>query len=303
VSTRLTDLARQRFLGDGVTTISWDSDSIKIVPLNLDGTLTTPGIKAVTGGITNATPMVVTSAAHGFQNGDILVGRGVVGNTAANNTFSAQNVAANTFELWTVPTSTEAAQQSTGNGAYVSGGTFVDLTLGSFLSDVDGARNAGATDTAALTGKTATNGVAFSSAGTLLAFPAGQTLYGFMTYKDTGVRTTSPLIHFGDGKNLVRVAEVYTAADTTVAVDPLEATIASGTSLIFTNGTTLVTTAPGAQGDVTLAVTGAGTGPRAGDTADVSANVSPNLPIVGNGGSIVLTPDSSSFTRNGWFRL
>jgi hypothetical protein len=146
VSTRLTDLARQRFLGDGVTTISWDSDSIKIVPLNLDGSLTTAGIKAVTGGITNATPMVVTSLAHGFSNGDILVGRGVVGTTAANNTFSAQNVTANTFELWTVPTSTEAAQQSTGNGGYISGGTFVDLTLVSFLSDVDGARNAGATD-------------------------------------------------------------------------------------------------------------------------------------------------------------
>ena len=303
MSVRLTDLARQRFLGDGATTISWVGDTIKLVPLNLDGTLTTNSIKAVTGGITNATPMVVTIAAHGWANGDIVVGRGVVGTTAANNTFSVQNVTTNTFELWTVPTSTQAAQQSSGNGAYVSGGTFVNLTKASFLSDVNGAQNAGSTVTAALTGKTATNGVAFSGNATFTAFPNGQTLYGFFSYKDTGVAGTSPLVHFGDGKNLVRVSELYTATDTTIACDPLEAGIASGTTLIFTNGTSLVTSAVANQGDTTITVTGAGTGPRAGDTTDATANVTPNIPINGNGGDITIVPDASSFNRNGWFRL
>jgi hypothetical protein len=66
----------------------------------------------------NATPIVVTSNAHGFSNGDFVVVAGVLGNTAANNTgangtWVVANITANTFEL----------TGSVGNGAYTSGGT------------------------------------------------------------------------------------------------------------------------------------------------------------------------------------
>jgi hypothetical protein len=302
MSVRLTDLARQRMLGDGVTTISWVADTIKLIPLNLDGTLTTTAIKAITA-ITVATPPVVTSNGHGYNNGDIIVIRGVTGMLEANNTWSVQNKTANTYELHTVPTSTQDQQNGTSTNAYVSGGTSINLTLASMLSDVNGAQNAGSTVSAALTGKTATNGVAFSNNVDFTAFPNGQTLYGFFSYKDTGSAATSPLVHFADGRNLVRVCEVYTALDTTIACDPLEASIASGTVIRFTNGTSLTTSALANQGDTTITVTAAASGPRVGDTADVPANVTPNLPIAGNGGTITMVPDVSGFHNNGWFRL
>jgi len=63
---------------------------------------------------TNASPIVITSTAHGLTTGTRVTITGVVGNTAANGTFVITNVSADTFSL----------DGSTGNGAYVSGGTW-----------------------------------------------------------------------------------------------------------------------------------------------------------------------------------
>jgi hypothetical protein len=76
-------------------------------PLHSTGT----AVKTITGA-TNASPIVITSTAHGYSNGDFVHISGVAGNTAANGLFAIQNVAANTFEL----------VGSTGSGAYTSGG-------------------------------------------------------------------------------------------------------------------------------------------------------------------------------------
>lgn len=65
-------------------------------------------------GATNASPIVITSASHGLQNGQRVTVSGVGGNTAANGTFKVANVTTDTFEL----------SGSTGNGAYTSGGTW-----------------------------------------------------------------------------------------------------------------------------------------------------------------------------------
>lgn len=65
-------------------------------------------------GATNASPIVITSAGHGLTTGTRVTITGVVGNTAANGTFVITNLSANTFSL----------DGSTGNGAYVSGGTW-----------------------------------------------------------------------------------------------------------------------------------------------------------------------------------
>jgi hypothetical protein len=67
-------------------------------------------------GITQANPAVVTSAAHGFANGDEVMIKSVAGMEEVNGRiFTIANVAANTFELEGV--------DSTGYGAYSSGGT------------------------------------------------------------------------------------------------------------------------------------------------------------------------------------
>jgi hypothetical protein len=63
-------------------------------------------------GATNASPIVITSANHGLNTGDVVGITGVVGNTAANDAWIITKVDANNFSL----------QSSAGNGAYVSGG-------------------------------------------------------------------------------------------------------------------------------------------------------------------------------------
>lgn len=69
-------------------------------------------------GATNATPIVITSTAHGFTNGQLVYVERVGGNTAANGRRLVANVAANTFELQDPTTGLNVA----GNGAYTSGG-------------------------------------------------------------------------------------------------------------------------------------------------------------------------------------
>ncbi len=73
------------------------------------------GRKLISGEITaasNATPIVVTSAAHGLSNGDSVVVMNVEGNLAANGGWEVANVTANTFEL----------VGSVGSAAYLAGG-------------------------------------------------------------------------------------------------------------------------------------------------------------------------------------
>ena len=65
-------------------------------------------------GATNAAPIVITSTAHGLTTGQRVTISGVLGNTAANGTFTIIRIDANTFSL----------NGTTGNGAYTSGGTW-----------------------------------------------------------------------------------------------------------------------------------------------------------------------------------
>ncbi len=73
----------------------------------------------------NASPIVVTSVAHGFSNGDVVFIASVLGNTAANGVWLIGNKTADTFEL----------VGSSGNAAYVSGGTASRVGYKYTLSD------------------------------------------------------------------------------------------------------------------------------------------------------------------------
>lgn len=64
-------------------------------------------------GATNAAPIVITAAAHGFSNGDTVKIDDVQGNYSANGTWTIANVATDTFEL----------VGSLGVGEYAAGGT------------------------------------------------------------------------------------------------------------------------------------------------------------------------------------
>ena len=79
----------------------------------------TPDEATVTGA-TNASPIVVTSAAHGFTNGMVVTVDSVEGNTNANGDWVVTDATTDTFKLYTT-----AGVASSGNSAYTTGGSIV----------------------------------------------------------------------------------------------------------------------------------------------------------------------------------
>jgi len=73
--------------------------------------------KAITGA-TNANPIVITSVAHGYANGDLVLVVGVEGNTAANGWRIVANKTNDTWEVTTL-----AGVNVAGNGTYTVNGT------------------------------------------------------------------------------------------------------------------------------------------------------------------------------------
>lgn len=82
------------------------------------GDAITPATKTITAA-SNATPIVITSAAHGYLTDDRITIAAVGGNTNANGTFKIKIQSANTFALYNEATGAPIA----GNAAYTSGGT------------------------------------------------------------------------------------------------------------------------------------------------------------------------------------
>lgn len=74
--------------------------------------------------VTNATPAVITSTAHGLANGNSVNIMDVAGATGVNGgPFTVYNVAANTFQIMTVTTTVTGTAINT-PGTYTSGGTW-----------------------------------------------------------------------------------------------------------------------------------------------------------------------------------
>jgi hypothetical protein len=85
-----------------------------------DGVVAVAGTGTITGA-TNASPISITSNGHARITGDQVQITGVLGNTAANGTWTVTVTGTNTFTL----------NGSTGNGAYTSGGTWELVAFGS----------------------------------------------------------------------------------------------------------------------------------------------------------------------------
>jgi hypothetical protein len=101
----------------------------------LDDSVLTKDSKTITG-ITSATPPVVSAAAHGFANGDIVQIAGVVGMTEVNNRiFVVADRAAGTFELQSLD-GTDIV--GLGYTAWSSGGTIYHrgITLGTLIEKI-----------------------------------------------------------------------------------------------------------------------------------------------------------------------
>lgn len=261
MSNRFFDKGRQFFAsGD----LDWDADTFVLMPLKLDGTLTDVCVKAISA-ITTATPPVVTSTAHGFSNGDILVQRGCAGMLNANGTFKAAGVTTNTYTLTTLD-----GQNVVGTGTFSGTGCVVNLTLADFYDDVDGALCTGApalASASALASKTNVNGLI--SAANVAGITLNDTCHGIILIKNvTNTAASSRVVAFMDGRTMVRAVADAASSATTLWVEPLEGALPSGTVIQMTNGVTVTTTSSAAAGARSLAVSALSGAISAGNHGD-----------------------------------
>lgn len=266
-------------------TINWTTNTIKATLLDLD--TPTTAVKAITGA-TNATPIVITSTAHGLTNGDIVVIGKVGGNLAANGVFAVAGVTANTFNL----TDPITGGNVVGSAAYTSGGYAVCVgpsTSGDNLDDFSGAVVGTAV---ALTSPTDVSGV-LNAANVTFASVTGATVEAVALYKDTGTASTSRMIALIDGRLIVTCAAQAAISATSIAVERLSAGIPNGTVLTFSNGASATLTALANAGDRTVTVSALAAAITPGSRADAPATSS-GLPVTPNGGSITISWDTGT---------
>ena len=129
---RLFDWGRDGF---NTKSLGWTTDTQKA--MLLDTTAAGTWLKLITGGgVTNASPAVYNSTAHGFSNNDVVVAENIGGNLSTNQTGLAASVAANTLQLTTLEGQTVA-----GSAAWTSGGFLLNLTQAKFVADILGTRH------------------------------------------------------------------------------------------------------------------------------------------------------------------
>jgi len=121
------DFMRLRFIGSsnaGLVGIDYDMETDQFILIS-DGTTDSTEI-AITA-ITQANPGVVTAAAHGYEDDDIVVISDVVGMTDVNDTnYKVTSAATDTFALYT---EAGVAVSTLAYGAYTSGGTITKAPL------------------------------------------------------------------------------------------------------------------------------------------------------------------------------
>lgn len=260
--------------------------------LELDGTLTDTAVKAITG-VTNATPAVITSNAHGFANDEIVLVRGVLGSIGVNQLAKVANAAANTLTLKTL--GPEALDVSAG-GAYVSGGCILNLSKALNRADVDGAQ---ISTPYVIPTTTVVGGVVKPSASLVWsAVPdlgGGKQVHGFILCKASGAAGTDTGIFWFDGRIKVTANAQAAAAATSIQVEPLVAPLASGTVIVFSNGVTATLSGAAAKGARSISVTALAAIVQAGHEGEAAIDPAGNQPwpITPNGGSITQLIDAT----------
>lgn len=282
----LFEKGREGFL-DG--TLDWDTQTFSAALLDLN--TASVGVKQITSS-TNATPIVITSTAHGFTNGDLVFIDGHTVNTAANGFWKIANVAANTFEL----TNPVSAANAVGNGVGGATGYAVNYGISAsgdnwddFVAGIVGAK-------VNLTSPTVVGGVADAADSTFTAV-TGASVEAVAVFRDTGTNSTSRMACLVTGKHIV-TADATLTAGTALVVEPLTAPIPNGTVLAFSSGQSATLTALANSGDRVLTVTS--TTVNSGARALAPATGS-GLPVTPNGGNIVIGWDNTA--GRGIFKL
>lgn len=277
---------RQNF---GAGSLDWDAHDFCFMPIRLDGTLTDLGIKAITG-CTVAAPGVITATSHGFANGDIVVQRGIGGTLNANGTFKIAGVTTNTYQLNTLD-----GQNVTTVGTYTSGGVVINLTIADFWDDISAALCTGApalSAAALLASKTNVDGLL--SAASLTGITLNDTVHAMILIRNvSNTDASSHLVHFCDGRTMVRVVADAATSATTIFVEPLEGAIPSGTVIQMTNGVAATTSSSAAAGARSIAVSALSAGIVAGHHGDAQTTNS-GLPLSVTSGTFNHTIDATN---------
>lgn len=230
-------------------------------------------IKAITSITGAASPITITVASTtGWSNGDKVVVWGVTGNTCANQTAVIANITGTTFDIQTVPGPGESQLAMTGNAAGTVTNAFVmNLSLASASTDLPAALGTDAT----LVSPTATKGKFTTGTNPSISnVPASSSVKAAVFYQSTG---TDRLAFWADGLIQIRVVTAAALSATTLNVEPLYATIPSGTVIPLSNGVVATTTAQANAGATAISVSALSGAVPVGHTGDATI-LNANLP-------------------------
>lgn len=272
--------SREKFLGG---TLDWDGMTISAALLDLN---TAETAVAQISSSTNATPIVVTATAHGFSNGDIVYIGDHAGNLSGNGVWQITGVSTNTFSLTDPITGSNAV----GSGVGTATGYAVNLGPSSSSGFYNKFGSCQVGSKVNLTGCTITQGVADANDVTFTSV-SGASVEAVMILRDTGNNSTSEAIALITGRHIVTCAATTAASATVIPVERLNAGIASGQALAFSNGATATLSSAAAAGDRTITVSALAATITAGSRALANANGS-GLPVTPNGGNLVITWDN-----------
>lgn len=277
MSNALFGLGRQNF---GTKAINWVGDIFKAILLSMSSAA---GKIALISSSTNASPIVLTTtAAHGYSPGDIVVVGGHGTNTAANGTWQCGAGTAGTSIYLTTKLD---GNNSAGNGVGGATGWCINLSTASTLSDVSAN---GIGSDATLSGESMALGVANASSWTWTGLAATKA-WAVAIYDSSA---SNDLVAFIDGQYQVYVIAEAAALATSIAVARLPVVIASGTTLVFSDGASATLTAQANIGDTSLAVSSLGAIVHRQATAD-APTLQCGLPVTpAAGGNLTFTPDT-----------
>lgn len=182
--------------------------------------------------ITQANPAVVTSAGHGLSNGDVIKIYGAVGMTEVNDgVFVVAGATTNTFQLSDV--------DSSGYGAYTSGGHFDELVFSNFCELTNYNRSGAASPEIQATSLCSTSAefeIGLPDFGTTqmdyLFAPRTNIQLALQSFYRSGEKTAIKVTLPNDGGVMVQVGFVQQTSET------------AGNGTIWTGSTTIRNTGP-----------------------------------------------------------
>lgn len=282
MANRLFEKGREAFLN---ADIDWNAASnISAALLDLSTSATTDaGIKLITSTSSATPPVVTTTTAHGFTNGDLVYVDGVVTGTTCNGVWAITAASGSVFSLTHPVTAANVIPNAAGTGGYCV--NFGPSGSGDFWDDFDVAI-VGTKQT--LTGTTLTNGVADAADVTFTAV-TGPSVEAVGIFEDTGTPSTSQMICLITGKHLVTCNTTTTG--TSIPVEPLVAGIPNSTVLAFSANQSATLTAAANAGDRAITVTSTTVNLATTALAPMTGS---GLPVTPNGGNIVVTFDNGA---------